>query len=96
MRTFFKDPDEDLDWVFDWSTWLDTGETITDSSVTAANGITLGDGTNGAPAPSHDDTSVLFWLLGGTDGQKYKVSNTIATSEGRISTRSILVWVSVR
>lgn len=96
MKTYFKDPAETTDWVFDWSSWLATGETLSSSSFSAAAGITMADGTNGAPAPSHDGTTATLWLIGGTDGQRYKVSNTITTSAGRTSERSIVIWVTVR
>lgn len=95
MRTFFKDPGDILDWVFDWSNWLSTGETISTSTVTAATGITLGSGSNGASAPTHDSTTATFWLLGGTDGQKYRVTNQITTSASRTVERSIVVQVAI-
>ena len=96
MKTYFKDPAETTDWVFDWSTWLDTGETISSTLVSVPIGLTLGDGGNGAPAPSHDNTTVTFWLSAGTEGQKYRISNSVTTSAGRTSERSIVVWVTVR
>jgi hypothetical protein len=33
-----KDPDAVLDYVFDWSSWLAEGETITAAEVTAVSG----------------------------------------------------------
>ncbi len=48
MRTFEKDPDAVLDYQFDWSKWLD-GDTITDVSVSAEDGITV-------DSHSEDDT----------------------------------------
>ena len=96
MRTFFKDPGDTTDWVFDWSTYLGTGETVSTSTITADAGITVGNGSNGAPAPSHDGTSATFWLIGGSDGQRYKLTNIITTSAGRTVERSIYVQVTVR
>ena len=83
---YLKDPSAELDYVFDWSEWLATGETITTPVITADTGITV-DGS------SESDGKVTVWLSGGTAGQNYKVACLITTSAGRIDERTI--WIKV-
>jgi hypothetical protein len=86
---FVKDPSARLEWLFDWSDWLQDGETIVTSSVTADSGITV-------DTVSHGDSSAVAWLSGGTAGTSYRVTNHITTSETRADERSINVRVMDR
>ena len=81
-----KDPSAVLDWMFDWSDWLATGETITDHTITADTGITVDSSTE-------DAGKVTVWLSGGTAGENYKVACLIETSAGRTDERTI--WIKV-
>lgn len=83
-----KDPGAVLDWVFDWTRWLQEGETITSSTFTATPGITITD----------DDTQATYttvWLSGGAQ-KVYSVSNRIVTNQGRTDKRTITIKVSNR
>lgn len=84
-----KDPDAVLDYVWDWSDWLEPGETITDSLFIMSAGITL-------DSDSHSATSATAWLSGGTPGIPYQATNRIETSAGRIDDRSITIRVKNR
>lgn len=84
-----KDPDAVLDWRWDWSEWLEDGETIVDSMMTVSAGLTLDSDT-------HSLTSTTAWISGGTAGQPYLVSNRITTSAGRVDERSITIRVTNR
>ncbi len=86
---WIKDPDADLDWHFDWTDWLDEGEAISVSVMTASAGIVTHD-----PAFSSTDTTV--WVAGGTVGNVYSVANKITTSVGRIDERTIRIRVKNR
>ena len=83
---YTKDPSAILDWAFDWTDWLATGETITDHTITADTGITVDSWTE-------DDGKVTVWLSGGTAGINYKVACKITTSAGRTDERTI--WIKV-
>ena len=83
---YLKDPSAVLDYVFDWTEWLATGETITDHTITADTGITVDSSTE-------SDGKVTVWLSGGTAGQNYKVACKITTSAGRTDERTI--WIKV-
>ena len=81
-----KDPSAVLDWMFDWSDWLASGETITDHTITGETGITVDSSTENAG-------KVTVWLSGGTAGENYKVACLIETSAGRTDERTI--WIKV-
>lgn len=72
-----KDPDEVIDYQFDWSDRLEDAETISSSAFSLAEGdVTLGaNDTAGAVT--------TIWLSGGTLGTVSIVTNRIITSEGR-------------
>ena len=94
LQNPLKDPSAVLDYVFDWTGWLATGETIAVDSetgeklitITADTGITVDSWTE-------DDGKVTVWLSGGTAGINYKVACLITTSAGRTDERTI--WIKV-
>lgn len=81
-----KDPDAKLDWIFDWSSWLAPGETITASEFIVSAGLTV-------TASSNTTISATVWLSGGQTGQVYQVTNRITTNQNRIDDRSIRIRV---
>ena len=81
-----KDPSAVLDWMFDWSDWLASGETIIDHTITVDTGITNDSSTE-------DAGKVTVWLSGGTAGINYKVACLITTSAGRTDERTL--WIKV-
>jgi len=83
---YLKDPSAVLDWAFDWTDWLATGETITDHTITADTGITVDSSTE-------DTGKVTVWLSGGTAGINYKVACKITSTAGRTDERTI--WIKV-
>lgn len=83
-----KDPGAVLDWVFDWTRWLQEGETITSSTFSATPGITITDEDMQA-------TYTIVWLSGGAQ-KVYSVSNRIVTNQGRTDKRTITIKVSNR
>lgn len=83
---YLKDPSAVLDWVFDWTDWLASGEAITDHTITVDTGITNDSSTE-------DAGKVTVWLSGGTAGENYKVACLIVTSAGRTDERTI--WIKV-
>lgn len=94
-RYAVKDPDEVLDYGWDWTDWL-AGDTISTSIWTSPAGITVGNGGNGAPVPSNTTTTTKVWLLGGTAGLNYTLTNRITTAAGRTGDRSLVIQVRQR
>ncbi len=72
-----KDPDEVLDYQFDWTDRLVTDETITNSEFILIEGsITLG-------SQDEADGVTTVWISGGDTGEICMVNNHIITSDGR-------------
>jgi len=86
LQNPLKDPSAVLDYVFDWTEWLATGETIDNYTITADTGITVDSSTE-------DTGKVTVWLSGGTAGINYKVACLITTTAGRTDERTI--WIKV-
>ena len=89
LQNPLKDPSAVLDYAFDWTEWLATGETITDHTITADTGITVDSSTE-------LDGKIIVWLSGGTAGINYKVACKITTSAGRTDERTMLITVRER
>lgn len=82
---FLKDPDAVLDYMVDWSDWLDS-DTISTSTWTVTTGITEDSDTK-------SDTTTTIWLSGGTVGTEYELVNRIVTAGGREDDRTIMIKV---
>jgi hypothetical protein len=89
MREFLKDPDAVLDYVFNWASWLASGETISTSTITADTGITIN-------SQSNTTTTATVWLSGGTEGNRYTIRSRITTNQGRTDDRSAIIRVANR
>jgi hypothetical protein len=86
---FMKDDNAVLDYQFDWTSWLNVGETIATSQMFVDSGITL-------DSQSNTTSVVTIWLSGGTAGQAYRVRNRVTTSAARTEERTITVKVAER
>ena len=86
LQNPLKDPSAVLDYVFDWTGWLATGETITNHTITADTGLKV-------DSSAENNGKITVWLSGGTAGQNYKVACKITTSAGRTDERTI--WIKV-
>lgn len=81
LPEYIKDPNAKLDYGFDWSAWLVT-DTITASTwVVSPAGPTLSGAT-------FSPTKTTIWVDGGTADTKYRLTNHITTTAGRIDDRS--------
>jgi hypothetical protein len=89
QKTYVKDPQAVLDWVFDWSEWLAIGETITARTVTVETGLVK-------DSDSATTDTVTVWLSGGTAGVSYQVACRITTSSARTDERTITIRVQQR
>lgn len=88
-NVFTKDPDAVLDYTVNWASWLESGDTISDSDWTVESGITEDSATK-------TTTTATIWLSGGTAGTQYTITNHITTAAGREDDRSIFVMVEAR
>jgi hypothetical protein len=81
-QIFSKDPAELLDYTFDWSQWLNTGDTILTATCFPSTGIVIEHVTTQA-------TKVIAWVSGGTNGNIEKVTCNITSVQGRTGIRTI-------
>lgn len=100
MSVYFKDPDDVLDYKFDYaaatngsgsSDWLASGDTISTHSIIADSGITVD-----SSSITDTNTSVTVWLSGGTEDTDYGVTCRIETTGGRIFDKTIRIKVRQR
>lgn len=82
FTVFTRDPDSVLDYLWDWSAWLQVGESISSHTIVVPSGITKESSTN-------DSTTVTAWISGGTTGVAYDVTCRITTSSNRTEDRTI-------
>ncbi len=86
MTKFVKDPDAVLDYVVDWSDFLDD-DTITGAPVwTMPAGLTK-------DSQSNTGTTATAFISGGTAGNGYTVACKITTAAGRTDERSFVIVV---
>lgn len=75
-----KDPTAVLDYTWDWTAWLATGETIA-IAIATATGVTV-------DATTNTTTSVTVRISGGTIGTPGTCTVRITTSSGQIDERT--------
>ena len=90
----FKDPDEKLDYGFDWGAKrLEGGETITTSTWIIESGTVT---KAASPAESNAGGITKVWLEGGTIGETCVITNQIVTSAGRLRDWSAKLRIKVK
>lgn len=93
VKTFEKDPIEDLDYGFNLIGWLTAGEVVTDLEVTAdpVGLITVHD-------PVNTGIQVAAWVAGGEPGDRVRVSYKATTDHvpPRVFNRSLTIAVKNR
>lgn len=88
MTDYIKTEEGVLDYEFDWSGFLEAGETISSSTVTVSDGI-----TKVSDAINTGAESVTVWLSGGLLGRTYTIKNVITTTESRTDSRVFTVTI---
>lgn len=90
-----KDPQAELDYGFEWDDWLAEGDYITTSVwvVTGPDAALITQAGSINPDQEGVDSQTMVWLLGGTPGKRYTVTNSISTFGGRKDDRSFTVSV---
>lgn len=73
-----KDPDDVLDYQFDWTARMATNETVVASVFTVVEGTVVKGVVGFTP-----QGVTTVWLSGGTPGETCLINNHIATSQGR-------------
>lgn len=86
--SWIKTDAEVLDYKFDFSDWLPTGDTISTRTVTPETGITVD-----SSSITDTSTSVTVWLSGGTVDTDYNVTCLVTTTQGRTAERFVTICV---
>lgn len=82
-----QDSNENLDYMIDWSLWLQ-GDTITASAwLISPSGLTEG-------TKDKTTTTTTIWLSGGIPGTQYRLVNRISTAASRIKEQEVIVWIT--
>ena len=87
--SYIKDPQASLDYSFDWTDWLGTGEIISSSTWTVPAGLSKG-------AEVTTSTVSTCRISGGSAGTNYTVTCQITTNTGEIDQRSLQLVVQER
>lgn len=74
-----KDPESIIDYVFDWSDWLEEGDSIESHTVTVPAGIVIEDSEE-----INESKMIRVWLSGGLHNSIYPIRCKITTADGRI------------
>jgi hypothetical protein len=91
LATYYKSPAEVKRYRVDYSSWLDTGETVTARTLTVTPaGELLVDGSSITDA----GMSVTYFVSGGDNGQTYNINIQVQTSGGQ--TKEDDVYFKVR
>lgn len=83
-----KDPADTIDEKFDWSAFLQTGETITSATVTVDP-----TGELAIASMTFTDNSVIFHATGGVAGSTYTITCQVETSAGNTVNRKATIAV---
>jgi hypothetical protein len=92
-----KDPQGTLDYTIDWSSWINSGDSIT-ASTWAIETIS-GDAspmTTSSNSFNAGSSTTTIWLSAGTAGNKYIITNTITTNNGITEERYFRIFVKDR
>jgi hypothetical protein len=77
-----KDQSEVLDYTFDWTEWLDDGDTIASCTVSQPTGLTVS-------APTVASPLVTVRVSGGTTGEEYDLVWHATGSDGQQPERTL-------
>lgn len=85
-----KDPDDTVDYVFNWVSLATFGDTITDAEF-IVEGATDDPGELTIEDSSFSGTTATVWVSGGTDRRNYKLTCRVTTTQGRQEDSTILI-----
>lgn len=91
-----KDPDAVLDYVFDWTAWLDAvSDTIATKDVVVTSGA-LPASSIAVNASSISGKAVVAWVSGGQAGETASLRCRITTTGGRTDDRTVYLRIKER
>lgn len=88
-----KDPDEVLDYLFDWSPRLPTSDAITTATATVLTGDVVRDRMT---VPATRGRYTVTWLSGGTDATTCEILLHVETAQGRVLEETVSIAIASR
>jgi hypothetical protein len=82
-------PNDTLDFEVSWASWLPQGDSITDSTWTVGDGLTLGD-------TFFTGTTTTVWVSAAVEGVTVTGVNEITTAAGRVASDTFIWRVQPR
>ncbi len=91
MTGWTKDPDAVLDYIFDWSEWLNVDDEISSATIS----ITPTGHTKDIEVKQETalPTRHIIWLSGGRLNNKYNITSKIVTKDGREQEMSVTLTI---
>jgi hypothetical protein len=93
LPTIQKSPYAELYYFYSWHDWLESGDSIAESTWDVPPGLT---GTDPGFVNSADDHYTYIKLAGGDIGESHKVVNKIATSTGLREQQTLVFEIAER
>ena len=90
MALYPKDPASNVDFSIDWSSWLQSGETIASANWSVEPS---GDASLSLGAQTSGSTVTSVFVSGGVAGHRYRLTCLATSSEGRAAERSITLRI---
>lgn len=87
-----KDPNEVLDYAFDWSPRGLEGDTIVSFTSAVESGTVVVDDSQFEP----DKFTTVTWLSGGTEGETCKILLRLTTTLGRVLDETLSIKIKSR
>ena len=84
IGSFTKQPGDILDYDVDYSAWLIEGDAVSASTVLIELLAGQSPGTLAVSGKNNLTSRVKLWLTGGANGDSYKVTVTMTSTEGRV------------
>ncbi len=85
-----KSPSDVLDYTFNWSDWLNTGDSIASCTFT----INGGDNALSIVGDYNDDSKCVVVLSGGTSNTGYLISCSITTEDGLVEEKERGIYIT--
>ncbi len=94
----FKDPNDVLDYGFNWSAWLIDDDTIvsTTADVISPGTVIIDSHGQGAVDGVPSGAGTVTWLSGGTVGDTSQIELQIITAAGRTVDQTVAIKVKER
>lgn len=95
VGTYRQGSREVLDYTIDWTAVMpaESASVVFSEWFAEQSSPVFGDGSNGGPAPFSTTTSATVWIVEGTIGDTYHVTNVVTDTDGRKHEASLSIEI---